>query len=204
MTKYGNWVFPTCFHWICWIEWQKVLYFEKTVRTCHLLCMRPGCHRRASKTQVRDGIFKLSPIHASVMYQIPWIHWNHLISDPFRENSDEDELFMSLICKRISQWERCLSLSRLHVSHQSHFSPHYYRPQRGSGKVMFSQASVSHSVHRGQGGVWQTPPRADIPPPLPSRHIPGQTHPRADTPSHIRQPLQRTVRILRQCILVLL
>ena len=43
-----------------------------------------------------------------------------------------------------------------------------YRPQRSCGKVIFSQASVSHSVHRG-GGVsqhtlGQTPPWTDIPP----------------------------------------
>ena len=169
MTKYDNWVFPKCFHSIRWIQWQKVLYFKKTIRTCHFLCMRSGCYHSASKIQVRDGIFKLTLIHDSVIYQIPWIHWNHLISDPFRENSDEDELFMSLICKRISQWERWISLSRLHVSHQSHFSPHYYRAQRSSGKVMFSQASVSHSVHRGQGRH----PREDTP---------RQTHHQADTP----------------------
>ena len=37
------------------------------------LCKRPGCSASASasKTHVRDGIFKLSPIHASVIYQIP-------------------------------------------------------------------------------------------------------------------------------------
>ena len=145
--------------------------------------MRPGCYHSTSKTQVRDRIFKLTLIHASVIYQIPWIHWNHLISDPFRENSDEDELFMSLICKRISQWERWISLSRLHVSYQSHFSPHYYRPQRSSGKVMFSQASVSHSVHRGQGGVCQTPPGQT---PLPQADTPpGQTPP-PTSDSHCR------------------
>ena len=26
---------------------------------------------------MKDRIFKLSPIHASVIYQSPWIHWNH-------------------------------------------------------------------------------------------------------------------------------
>ena len=44
------------------------------IRTCHLLCWRPGCYHGASKTHVRDRSFKLSPIHASVIYQIPWIH----------------------------------------------------------------------------------------------------------------------------------
>ena len=41
------------------------------------------------KTHVRDRIFKLSPIHALVIYQIPWIQW---IPVPFREKSIEYEL----------------------------------------------------------------------------------------------------------------
>ena len=52
-----------------------------------------------------------------------------------------------------------------------------YRPQRSCGKVIFSQASVSHSVHRGvyPSMHWgQTPPLG--------RHPPGQTTPWADTP----------------------
>ena len=36
------------------------------------------------KTHVRDRIFKLTVIHASVIYQMPWIHW---ILVPFRENT---------------------------------------------------------------------------------------------------------------------
>ena len=32
---------------------------------------RPGCFHSASKTQVIDRIFKLTSIHASVIYQIP-------------------------------------------------------------------------------------------------------------------------------------
>ena len=78
------------------------------------------------------------------------------------------------------------------------------------GKVMFSQACVKNSVHRG-GGC--TPPRQT--PPL-DRH-PGQTTPWADTPlvdtpwantppgrhpPSIRRPLRRSVRILPECILV--
>ena len=52
------------------------------IRDCYLLCKRPSCCHSASKTQA-DRIFKLSPVHASVIYQIPWNRW---ISDPFREN----------------------------------------------------------------------------------------------------------------------
>ena len=38
----------------------------------------PGCYHSASKTHVRDRILKLTPIHVSVIYQIPrirLIHW---------------------------------------------------------------------------------------------------------------------------------
>ena len=69
-------------------------------------------------------------------------------------------------------------------------------------KVMFSQTSVSHSVH---GGVWQTPPgihpQADTPFPadtLPGRHSPTARH----SPS--RRLLQRTIRILLGYILVVI
>ena len=40
-----------------------------------LLYKRPICYHSPSKTPVRDRIFKFSPLHASVIYQIPWIHW---------------------------------------------------------------------------------------------------------------------------------
>ena len=30
-----------------------------------------------NKTQVEEGILKLSPIHALVIFQIPWIRWIH-------------------------------------------------------------------------------------------------------------------------------
>ena len=66
--------------------------FSKRVRTYHLLCKRPGWYDTASKTHVTDGIFKLTPIHASVIYLILWIRWNHRIqsnwsSSSFRKNS---------------------------------------------------------------------------------------------------------------------
>ena len=50
---------------------------------CHLLCKRPGSCHRASKTHSRGKISKVSIVHASVIYQIPWNRW---ISDPFRDN----------------------------------------------------------------------------------------------------------------------
>ena len=66
----------------------KNIIFQKhysNLPPSHLLCKRPTCYHSASKTLVAERIFKLSPIHVSVIYQIPWIHW---ISDPFRENSN--------------------------------------------------------------------------------------------------------------------
>ena len=65
------------------------------------------------------------------------------------------------------------------------FTPSY-RPQRSCGKVMFSHASVSHSVHR--GGVADTSPLG--------------RQPQEDTPLPSRRLLQRMVRILLECILV--
>ena len=40
----------------------------KGLEFCHLLCKRPGCYHSTNKTHVRDRIFKLSPIHASVQF----------------------------------------------------------------------------------------------------------------------------------------
>ena len=67
--------FPKCFHWIQQIQGQK--YVIKKAQTSHLSCKRPGCYQSASKTHVRYRIFKLSPVYASMTYQIPWICWNH-------------------------------------------------------------------------------------------------------------------------------
>ena len=48
-----------------------ILYFRKNIQTYHLLCKRPRSYHSASKTQVTDRIYKLNPIHALVIYQIP-------------------------------------------------------------------------------------------------------------------------------------
>ena len=80
--------FLKCFHWLCWIQWQKMLSFKKIIRSSHLPCKRSRCYHSANKTHVAERIFKLSPIHAWVIYQIPRIRWIHWISDPFRENSN--------------------------------------------------------------------------------------------------------------------
>ena len=73
-----------------------------------------------------------------------------------------------------------------------------YRPQQSCGKVIFSEAYVKDSVHRGVSASVHarihTHPWA---PPPPSRHLPLGRHP---PPS--RRLLLRTVRILLECILV--
>ena len=61
----------------------KILYFKKIIQTCHFLCKRPRCYHSAIRMHVGEGIFKLTPIHAAVIYQIPRIR---LISDPFMDN----------------------------------------------------------------------------------------------------------------------
>ena len=47
--------------------------------------MRPKCYHRVSKTQVRETIFKMTYIQASVICQIPWIFWIPRISTLFRK-----------------------------------------------------------------------------------------------------------------------
>ena len=43
----------------------------KRARTWQFLCKTRGCFHSAGKTHVRDRIFRLTPIHASMIYQIP-------------------------------------------------------------------------------------------------------------------------------------
>ena len=98
----------------------------------------------------------------------------------------------------------------------------YYRPQRSWAKVIFSQACVKNSVHRGGGGCLpqcilgytprtRHPPWAQTPLPPQSRHPlqPAEQTlpPGADTPPPPGSRLQHTVnerpvRILLECILI--
>ena len=74
-----NGVFPECFTEFAEFSEKNICHYSKRARTCHLLCKRQGCYHSTNKTHVGDRIFKLSLIHASVIYQIPWIgriHWN--------------------------------------------------------------------------------------------------------------------------------
>ena len=79
------------------------------------------------------------------------------------------------------------------------FTNYFYRPQWSCGKVVFSQVSVSHSVHRGGGclpqcmlgythplGRYTLPPPGQVHPAWqvhpPGRYTPRQVQPRAGTP----------------------
>ena len=78
---------------------KKYCILKSIIQTCQLLCKRPKCYNIASKTQVTEGIFKLSPIHALLIYQIHRIHW---ISDSFRENSNVSVLNKSIFTPSIN------------------------------------------------------------------------------------------------------
>ena len=68
-------VFPKCFTAFPEFSDKNICHYSKRAWTYHLLCKRLGYYRSASKTHVRDSVFKLSPIHASAICQIPWICW---------------------------------------------------------------------------------------------------------------------------------
>ena len=103
-------------------------------------------------------------------------------------------------------------LSRFFVSiHLTYFNPsgsnlHITVRKRSCGKVMFLQMSVSHSGRHPSGQTLpldRNPlgshiPQADTSPR--QTHPPGRHAP--DTSVFPRRPLQRTVRILLECILV--
>ena len=68
------------------VEFEK--YFCKScIRTHYLLCSKPGCYHSTSTTHVRDRIFKLNPIHASMIIIFPEFTEFSESSAPFRKNS---------------------------------------------------------------------------------------------------------------------
>ena len=90
----------------------------------HLLCETQGCYHSSSKTHVRDRILKLIPIHASVIYQIPWIHWIQWKFCSFRKKT--------LSCR----WK-----------HQR--SWHVFNPRRTSHTISFKRSYPIHPMSRG-------------------------------------------------------
>ena len=73
----------------------------------------------------------------------------------------------------------------------------FNRPQRNCRKIMFLHLSVSHSVH---GGVYPSMLSSRHQPP--GRHIPACTGTDTPSPPPPRWPLQQTVHIPLECILV--
>ena len=64
-------VFPKWFQWI-----QKIFVITVKGLEPATSCIRDQDATTAPATHVcGDRIFKLTPIHASAIYQIPWIHW---------------------------------------------------------------------------------------------------------------------------------
>ena len=52
-------------------KYLSLQYKDSNLPPSPLLCKRPECCHSASKTHVRDRIFKFSPIQASLIYQVP-------------------------------------------------------------------------------------------------------------------------------------
>ena len=67
-----NGVFLKC----CWIQWQKYCDNSERARTCHLLCKRPGCYHRTSKTRVSDRIYLKED--CIPVWCVPLAHWPYL------------------------------------------------------------------------------------------------------------------------------
>ena len=87
-------------------------------------------------------------------------------------------------------WSMYSHVSGRYASYKNAFLlPIYYRPQWSCSKVIFSEACVKKSVHRGRGCLPQC--------------MLGYTHPPGQTPSApSRRLLLWTVRILLECIMV--
>ena len=66
-------VFPMCFYWIHRIQWPQKSIIERNccIRTCYLLCKTQRCYHSARRAHVAERIFRLTPIHASAIYQNP-------------------------------------------------------------------------------------------------------------------------------------
>ena len=91
-------VFPKCFPLILWTQWLGKII--KRVKTCNLLCWRPGCYHSTSTKQVRGRIFKLTTIHAWVIYQISPNHsvWRARHSE-WSENSFIMDVYENIFLK---------------------------------------------------------------------------------------------------------
>ena len=57
----------------CEFSDRNIFHYSKRARTCHPVtsCERPRCYHSSSQINVRDRIFKLTQIHASVIINLP-------------------------------------------------------------------------------------------------------------------------------------
>ena len=65
---------------------KNICYFGKSSNLPPLVLKTRMLPQHRQHTYMREGIFKLSPIQASVIYPIAWIHLIHWIPVPFGEN----------------------------------------------------------------------------------------------------------------------
>ena len=58
---------------LCEFSNRNIFHYSKRAGTYHPVtsCERPRCYHSASEKHVRDRIFKLTPIHASVIINLP-------------------------------------------------------------------------------------------------------------------------------------
>ena len=91
---------------------KYICHYSKRARTCHTAT---SCVRDQEATTVparhmwETGSWDLSPIDASVIYQIPWIHWIQWKFCSFRENSTVQRLDQDSSPTNVSPWVKWLS-----------------------------------------------------------------------------------------------
>ena len=54
---------------------KKLVAIKRILRTCNLLRSRPMSYHTVTKSQVTNRIFKLTPVHDSVISQTHWFQW---------------------------------------------------------------------------------------------------------------------------------
>ena len=153
---------------------------------------------------MRDRILKLTPIHASVIYQIQWIHWIHWISVSFRENfsittyisGDEDD-DVEVKQTQVSQYES-MQISAIlqknpvdtdidsstNQESGQWFVLSFYRPQKKLRKGNVFTSACQEFCPRGRGALVVSASGCGgrgVPLPPPGRQPPRQTSPWEDT-----------------------
>ena len=77
---------------------KNIWHYSKRIPTSYLLCKRPVCYHSTIKTHVRHRIFKLSPLHASVIIHFPEFTEFSKNSAPFRKN------WLPLMTEKMTFW----------------------------------------------------------------------------------------------------